>query len=335
MTLSLRTRVTAISTAAFGLLAAAAGVMLGMASRELAWAVGGVAITTWIVTWSAAYLALLPLRRVAAAARSVDVSNLEARLPRHGAAGELAELVDAFNETLGRLERAVGDMRQFSTALAHELRTPLTALRAEIELELRRKGIDERSRVAMASQLEEIDTLTRLIDQILTLARTESGQVRLAPGPIDLGALGTAIVDHLVPVAEAREIDLRCEPQGPVLIEGDVAWLERLVLNLLDNALKFTRPGGRVVLRIRRAERGASLEVQDTGVGMPPAILPHIFERFFRADPSRSPTVGGAGLGLSLVKWIVESHHGRVSVQSSPGVGSTFTVWLPAAGLAH
>jgi heavy metal sensor kinase len=326
---------TAIYTAAFGLLVLAGGLILGVTEREMLWSIGVVVLLTVVVSWFAGSIALLPLRRVAGAARAVDVTNLEARLPRRGAAGELGDVVDAFNETLGRLERAVGDMRQFSTALAHELRTPLTALRAEIELELRRPGIDDRSRVAMASQLEEIDTLTRLIDQILTLARTESGQVRLAPVPVDLGALGAAIVEHLVPVAEAREIELRCEPHGRVLIDGDAAWLERLLLNLLDNALKFTRPGGRVVLRIRRAERGASLEVQDTGVGMPPAVVPHIFERFFRADPSRSPTIGGAGLGLSLVKWIVESHHGRVSVQSVQGVGSTFTVWLPASGHAR
>jgi heavy metal sensor kinase len=282
-----------------------------------------------LISWLVAPIALAPLVRVAAAARAIDVTNLEGRVPRRGASGELADLVDAFNETLGRLERSVGDMRQFSTALAHELRTPLTALRGEIELELRRAGLDARSRHAMESQLEEVDTLTRLIDQILTLARTESGQVRLTPVPVDLGALSDAMVDQLVPVAEARAIDLRCERHGHILIDGDVAWLQRLVLNLLDNAIKFTRPGGHIVLRVRRAEKGATLEVQDTGVGMSSAVIPHIFERFFRADPSRSSTVEGAGLGLSLVKWIVESHHGRVSVESSPGIGSTFKVWLP------
>jgi signal transduction histidine kinase len=140
------------------------------------------------------------------------------------------------------------------------------------------------------------------------------------------------MVDQLGPVAEARAIDLSCEPHGTVVMEGDVAWVQRLVLNLLDNAIKFTRPGGRIVLRVRRAERGATLEVQDTGVGMAPAVIPHIFERFFRADPARSSSVDGAGLGLSLVKWIVDSHHGRVSVVSAPGLGSTFKVWFPATG---
>lgn len=329
MSLSLRARLTFIYGAAFCLLAAVVCLALGLTVRETAWSAGTVLLLAMLISWLVAPIALAPLVRVAAAARAIDVTNLEGRVPRRGASGELADLVDAFNETLGRLERSVGDMRQFSTALAHELRTPLTALRGEIELELRRAGLDARSRHAMESQLEEVDTLTRLIDQILTLARTESGQVRLTPVPVDLGALSDAMVDQLVPVAEARAIDLRCERHGHILIDGDVAWLQRLVLNLLDNAIKFTRPGGHIVLRVRRAEKGATLEVQDTGVGMSSAVIPHIFERFFRADPSRSSTVEGAGLGLSLVKWIVESHHGRVSVESSPGIGSTFKVWLP------
>jgi heavy metal sensor kinase len=334
VTFSIGARLTVISAVAFALLAAVTAVGLGVTSRELAWTVGVMASIAAFVTWWASRIALRPLGRVAAAARAVDVTNLEARLPKRGAGGELGDLVDSFNGTLGRLERAVGDMRQFSTALAHELRTPLTALRGEIELELRRPGGDPRSRAAMGSQLEEIDKLTRLIDQILTLARTESGQVQLTPAPVDLGVLATSLVDHLLPVAEARDIDLRCERHGTVVVQGDAAWLERLVLNLVDNALKFTHPGGRVTLRIRRAGRGAALEVQDTGVGMAPSVVPHIFDRFFRADPSRSSTIAGAGLGLSLVKWIVDSHHGTVSVESTPGRGSTFTVWIPSSGLA-
>jgi len=282
-----------------------------------------------LATWWLAGFALAPLADVAARARDIDITNLAARLPLRGANDELDHVAASFNETLARLEHAVSEMRQFSAALAHELRTPLSALRGEIELSLRRTDLDEARRNALGSQLEELDKLKRFIDQTLMLARAESGQIQLKSAPVDLSALGSALVDQLVPVAESRSIDLRCEAPVAVSVDGDAGWLERLVLNLLDNALKYTPEGGRVVLGVRRARGGAEIEVQDTGVGMTAAIAPHIFDRFYRGDPARSSEPPGAGLGLSLVKWIVDGHHGRIRVDSQPGSGARFTVWLP------
>lgn len=275
-------------------------------------------------------VALRPLTRVANAARTIDVGALQRRLPIRGARDELDEVALAFNDTLARLEHAVGEMRQFSTALAHELRTPLTALRGEIEIAIRERGLDADASPALASQLEEIDKLKRLIDQILTLARAEAGQIALARDEVDLGQLARRVVDQLELVAQDKSVDLRCEVADTVHVKGDEQWLTRLLLNLLDNALKFTAAGGRVTVSVSREPWWAVLSVDDSGTGIEAESLPHLFERFFRADPARSPSTQGAGLGLSLVKWIVEQHHGRIDVDSQPGRGSTFIVRLPA-----
>lgn len=275
--------------------------------------------------------ALAPLERMAAAAARIDVNVLEGRLPIRGAQDELDRLAEAFNHALARLERAVGQMRQFSAALAHELRAPLTALRGEIELALRRAGADDVQRNASASQLEEIDRLKRLIDHILTLARAESGQIVLTFAPVDMGELAASLVTQIAPVAEARGIDLRCARSGALVVQGDAGWLERLLLNLLDNALKFTGEGGHVALRLSREGDTVRIEVRDTGIGMSPEVARQAFDRFFRADPARSSATEGAGLGLSLVRWIVDRHRGTIDVASRHGEGSAFTVTLPAA----
>jgi heavy metal sensor kinase len=276
--------------------------------------------------------ALRPLSRLASVAREIDVSTLERRLPTRGVKDELDDVARSFNETLARLEHSVGEMRQFSAALAHELRTPLAALRGEIELTLRVASTDEQRRV-LASQIEELDKLKRLIDHLLTLARAEAGQIPLTFTPVNVSDLAASLVEQLEPVAQARTIDLRCEREGPVIVDGDAGWLQRLLLNLLDNAMKFTREGGRVILRVSQEGGRVRIDVLDNGIGMSAQDADHAFERFYQADPSRSAPHEGVGLGLSLVKWIVDRHHGTIAVNSRLGEGSTFTVRLP--GLGH
>jgi heavy metal sensor kinase len=288
-------------------------------------------LATASLAWWLSGFALAPLTRLAGAARDIDVATLERRLPTRSVEDELEAVTRAFNETLARLEKSIGEMRQFSTALAHELRTPLAALRGEIELALRGAGRGGDLQRTFASQIEEIDRLTRLIERVLTLARAESGQIPLTFRPVDLGEMAASLVDQLEPVALARSISLHCESPASVVAVGDAGWLERLLLNLLDNAMKFTPEGGRVVVRVSRDEDRARVDVADTGIGMTPDVSAHVFERFYQADQSRSSTSGGAGLGLSLVKWIVDRHHGRIVVRSTPQEGSTFIVTLPGA----
>jgi signal transduction histidine kinase len=250
-------------------------------------------------SWWLSAFALAPLMRLAGAARGIDVRTLERRLPMRGVNDELEDVARAFNGVLERLDHAVGEMRQFSAALAHELRTPLTALRGEIELALGRLGSADVNRDRLASQIEEIDRLKSLVEQ-------------------------------LEPVAQARGITLTCACGADTMVRGDGEWLRRLLINLIDNALKFTDEGGTVGVRVATSGDRVTIAVQDTGVGIASVDRPHVFERFYRADPSRSSTEG-AGLGLSLVQWIAERHGGSVSVDSEVGQGTTFLVTLPKA----
>ena len=283
-----------------------------------------------LASWWLSGIALAPLSRLATAAREIDVATLQRRLPTRGARDELDDVARSFNDTLQRLQHSVGEMRQFSAALAHELRTPLAALRGEIELTLRSAATEDQRRV-LGSQIEELDKLKRLIDHLLTLARAEAGQIPLTFAPVNVGDLAASLVEQLEPVAQARTIDLRCERAGTVIVDGDAGWLQRLLLNLLDNAMKFTSEGGRVVLRVSQDGSKARIDVHDNGIGMSAEDADHAFERFYQADPSRSAPHEGVGLGLSLVKWIVDRHHGTIAVDSRLGQGSTFTVTLPGA----
>ena len=295
----------------------------------LIWRVPASLLVAAFAAWWLSGFALRPLSRLAAAASAIDVKTLDRRLPVRGAGDELDRVADAFNQTLSRLEHSVGEMRQFSAALAHELRTPLAALRGEIELSLRARTTSDAQQQAFASQIEEIDKLARLIDRILTLARAEAGQIRFNLEPVDLGIMAASLVEQLLPVAEAQSIAVRGDYAHGVIVDGDRGWLERLLLNLLDNAFKFTTANGRVDLRVSRDRDAARIDVQDTGIGLSPEDAQRVFERFFRADPARSSATEGAGLGLSLVQWIAEQHHGTIAVKSRLGEGTTFTVRLP------
>lgn len=295
--------------------------------RLLLWGMPAGLIIAVLAGRAMAGIALAPLARLAAAARTIDAANLQQRLPVRGTGDELDNVARSFNDTLARVEDAIGEMRQFSTAIAHELRTPIAALRGEIELAAMRPGATDDQREILASQLEELDKLKRLIDQLLTLARAESGQIRLSHDRVELAPLVSSIVEQLEPVAQAQGLQLVEAIAARPAIAGDRSWIERLLLNLLDNAFKFTPAGGTVTVSLSEEGENAVLEVADTGVGMTPDVVPHVFERFYRGDPARSGGFG-AGLGLSLVKWIVDRHNGTVTAAGSPGTGSHFTVTL-------
>jgi len=302
---------------------------LGRFLALLLWSLAPALVVAIVAGRYMAGRALAPLARLSAEARTIDVANLAQRLTVRGAGDELDELALAFNDTLARLQHAVGDMKQFSTALAHELRTPLAALRGEAELALTHAQSAEDYRRGLATQLEELDRLARLITELLTLARAEAGDIVLRKQVVDVGALAQTVAQSLEPVARARELALVCEACEPVLVTGDAGWLERLLLNLVDNAIAFTPAGGRIVIRVTPAGAFARLEVEDTGIGMSDDAIAKVFDRFYQADPSRSARGGGVGLGLSLARWIAQRHNASISVQSQPGRGSTFTVLLP------
>ncbi len=299
--------------------------------RLLFWQIlGGLVCAALVGRWLAGR-ALAPLTRVADAAQAISITNLHDRLSVRGTGDELDQVVLAFNQALARVEQSVGEMRQFSAALAHELRTPLAILRGEAELALRPSSRPEDLRQVLAGQIDEFDRLSRLINQILTLARAEGGEIAIVGEPVDLGALASSVAEQIEPVAAARGITLTCDAGDRIMVRGDAGWLERLLLILLDNAIKFTPAGGRISVTFSCAKGIAQVAVTDTGTGISPDARPHVFERFYRADPARSrQSHGGAGLGLALAKWIAERHAATIDVSSRPGEGSTFTVRFPA-----
>ena len=220
-------------------------------------------------------------------------------------------------------------MRSFSSAIAHELRTPITVMRGEAELALLQATSIEEYRTVLASQLEELERLRRLVDDLLLLARAEAGELQLQLQVINLGQFSQNLSQHLESVAASRGIRLQAVSADGVFIRGDARWLERTVLNLLDNALKFTPVDGTIGLCVTAKGEFAILEVRDTGPGITAEALPKIFDRFFRADESRSRQIEGIGIGLTLAKTFVEAHQGRIEVESELGQGTLFRIYLP------
>jgi heavy metal sensor kinase len=279
-------------------------------------------------SWMAG-LALRPLQTAAAQAEEITAAQLDRRLPVRGANDEMDQLSAAFNGVLSRLEATIGEMKQFTASIAHELRTPLTVLRGEAEIALMQGRGEEDYRRVLSSQLEEFDKLTRMINQTLTLARAESGEIRLARSQVDFSGLAAGLVQDMQAVAYARGVDLESEIEPGIHLSGDAGWLERMLLNLMDNAIKFTAPNGRVSVHVSRDKGYAVLRVSDNGCGIAAEALPHIFDRFYRSDQSRSRADEGAGLGLTLVHWIVQQHQGAIEVESQTDRGSVFTIRLP------
>jgi heavy metal sensor kinase len=304
---------------------------LSRSLRIILWLLPSGILLAILSGWWIAGRVLRPLESLSAAAQQMSISQLHKRLPLTGTGDELDQLGNTFNDMFGRLEKAVGQMKDFTASISHELRTPLTVLRGEAEVALVRARTEEDYRRVLESQLEEFGKLSQMIDHMLTLARAEAGQIKLARDHVNLSDLAQSLVEQMETVAASKTITLAAKPDGEVIVIGDSGWLERVILNLLDNAIKFTPEGGRVEVSVRSLPGEAVLEVRDSGIGISTQALPHIFEPFYRGDPSRSREFDGAGLGLSLVEWIVKEHQGRISVESQPEHGSVFRVAIPLA----
>jgi heavy metal sensor kinase len=278
-----------------------------------------------------AHQALRPVAQSIRTARRLNPADLSARLPRTGAGDELDQLAGTINDLLDRLADYHAQVARFTADASHELRSPLGAMRAAIEVALQKSRTADEYRDILGSLGEQCERLTALVNGLLLLARADAGQVELGREPINLAAIVAEIGEMYQPLAEERDIILTCNCPATLGVAGDPARLRQLLMNLLDNAIKFTEPGGRVTICAERTgaagESRAQLVISDTGVGIAPEHLPHLFGRFYQADPARS--AGGTGLGLSICQWIAEVHGGSIHVASTPGRGSTFTVLLP------
>jgi len=255
-----------------------------------------------------------PLRRIA----SADLS---------GPAREIAERLNARLDALAGTEK---EQQQFIADVSHELRTPLTVLRGTLEVALEEDRPAEEYREAIASALLEIRHLARISQNILFLARGESGRVTLSFSNQDLGRFVSEVARELLPAAADHELELSVEvPEAAVIAFVDPGRMQQVLHNLLENSMRYTPPGGSVRVRLRTTSDEATIEVSDTGVGIPEADVPFVFERFFRSDRARRAYTGGSGLGLSIVRWIVDAHKGKVEIASEVEKGTTVTVRLP------
>jgi heavy metal sensor kinase len=274
--------------------------------------------------------------RLASKAEKITQHNLSERLPVMHTGDELERLSVSLNHMIARLEDAFLTARRFGADASHELRTPLTVLRGELESVVQDPRLAADLRASLASVLEEVERLANTVEGLFAISRLDAGEAQTEWVPLDLAALAANTADQMSLLAEDKGIAISCEAAGPVLVAGDRGRLKQVVVNLLDNAIKYTPEKGAVKLRVCTTNGHARLEVEDNGIGIPAEALPHVFERFFRVDKVRSRDLGGAGLGLSIVKSICTAHGAEVLVQSKPGQGSRFRVELPlAAGPTH
>jgi heavy metal sensor kinase len=275
--------------------------------------------------------ALLPVDRIAASAERISSHNLSERLPVARTGDELERLSIALNHMVQRLDDAFQYSRQFMADASHELRTPLTVLRGELESLIQEQSLRTEWRERLGSALEEVERLASIVEGLFAISRLDAGEAAAEWVNLDLARLAAATADQMSLLAEDKNIQVTCAASEPVWVEGDHARLKQVVVNLLDNAIKYTLQGGTVGLTVSAINSHAVLEVADNGVGIPAEALPRVFDRFFRVDKARSRELGGAGLGLSIVKSICTAHHGRVEASSLPGQGSRFRVELPLA----
>jgi heavy metal sensor kinase len=272
---------------------------------------------------------LKPLDNIAARAQRITSRSLHERMPVSDTGDELQQLSISLNRMIERLEEAFHHISRFSADASHELRTPLTIMRGELEDVVQSPKIDSGARAALGSVLEETVRLSKIVDQLLAMSRLDAGEAFLELSRFDFGELTRTTVEYMRLLADEKKLSLKIQASDPVPVEGDQSRLQQVVVNLIDNAIKYTPEGGSISVDVRPEADKAVLSVSDTGIGISQEGQAHIFERFYRTDKARSRQLGGTGLGLSIVKSIGTAHGGTVSVKSAEGSGSTFRFEIP------
>lgn len=276
--------------------------------------------------------ALAPIDRITRIAQQISADDFNRRIDLHGPDDEIGRLAHTFDSMIARLQAAFEQQRRFTADASHELRTPLTAMIGQIDVALERPRADESYRGTLAVVREQAQRLARMANDLLFLARSDTQPQPAAHELIDLAQLLPAIVAQVEPLAQARDQQIRFDQTVQLLVQGNEDDLIRLFLNLLDNAIRYTPPGGQIVVRADQADSQLAISIADSGPGIAPEHLPHLFDRFFRIDRGRNRAHGGSGLGLAIAQNIVRAHSGRLVVESTLGQGSTFTAILPSVG---
>jgi heavy metal sensor kinase len=274
---------------------------------------------------------LKPVVSLTQKAERIGIGELGERLPVIPTGDELERLSLSLNRMITRLEDALDHNRRFSADVSHELRTPLTILRGELEHVIQLRDLRQEVVDSVGSALEEIERLAKIVESLLAISRLESGGAGIEYNPFDLDSLTKTTTEQMQLLASEKQISLVCDSAGPVCATGDETRVKQVLVNLIDNAIKYTSPGGHVVLSVVTHGKSAVLTVTDDGAGIPSESLPHVFERFYRAEKARSRSCPGVGLGLALVQAVCRAHGGEVAIESSEGVGTTVRVTLPLA----
>jgi len=282
--------------------------------------------------WLLARAALKPVNQIVETTKDITAHNLENRIPEPAGEDEMRRLVQTLNGMIDRLQTSFAQIRQFTADASHELRTPLTILTGEIELAIRTEQTPERYRRVLSSSLDEVLRLSNIVNKLLLLSRAEAGSLDLGHEPVHLKTLLEEVVEDAEILASPKNIAVALHADHDVVVPGDDARLHELFLNLVDNAIKYSNDNGTLNVTLEEYAVSAIVRVRDTGIGIAPENLGRIFNRFFRVDKARSRKSGGSGLGLAICKWIVDAHHGSISVNSTFGEGSEFVVTLPDEG---
>ena len=274
--------------------------------------------------------ALKPISRIIDTAREIGQGQeLSKRIPVLKIKDELGQLALTFNEMMNRLENSFAQMRQFSSDASHELRTPLTVLKGQNELILSKQRKPEEYQEVISSNLEEINYMSKVLEDLFVLSKSDENQVNLDYKPVDLRALVEEVCKHAEILAEEKNIKIIIAFLEPIEIKGDEVRLRQMVWNVLQNGIKYTQQGGELKISLQNEGDFALLTIQDTGIGIPEEDLPLIFNRFYRVDKARTRDEGGSGLGLSICRQIAEAHKGKIEVESKLGVGTRFKIRLP------
>jgi heavy metal sensor kinase len=272
---------------------------------------------------------LQPVDEITKRAEGITSTNLSERLPVIRTGDELERLSSSLNRMIERLDQAFQHVNRFSADASHELRTPLTILQLELEGIAQSHRLNPSLTDQIGSALEETHRMSHIVENLLAISRLDAGEVKMDKTPLDLGDLAASTAEQMRLLAEEKSIFFRTNVANGICVEGDRSRLQQVIVNLVANAIKYTQEGGEVEVSVRRDGDTAVLEVADNGAGISAHALPHVFERFYRADKARSRNSGGAGLGLAIVKAICTAHGTEIKVSSEEGHGSRFTVALP------
>jgi heavy metal sensor kinase len=272
---------------------------------------------------------LRPIMFLSSELKNITANELYKRLPLPSSKDEIRELFESINEMIARLEKSFEQVRQFSGDASHELRTPLTIMKGEVEVAMRSERTVEEYQDILVSVLEEIERMTRIIEDLLLIAKSDSKEMIIEKRNINLKDILCELCEQLCMFAENKDVTLNCSDMDDLMIMADPLRVRQVFVNIIENAIKYNVQGGSVNVSLHELEKGIVVEVRDTGIGIRKEDSGKIFDRFYRADKSRKREIGGAGLGLSICKWIIEGHGGHIVVDSQFGKGSIFKIWLP------